>query len=33
MLDVPLELLRYVAGLLRAERKARGTRKDTRALS
>lgn len=33
MLDVPLELLRYVAGLLRAERKARGTRKGTRALS
>ncbi|MFC5187219.1 transposase family protein [Actinomadura harenae] len=33
MLDVSRELIRYVAGLLRAERKARGTRKGTRALS
>jgi hypothetical protein len=33
MLDVSVELLRFVAALLRAERKARGTRKGTRALS
>lgn len=33
MLDVPRELIRFVAGLLRAERKARGTRKGTRALT
>jgi DDE superfamily endonuclease len=32
-LDVSCELIRYTAGLLRAERKARGTRKGTRALS
>lgn len=33
MLDVPRELVREVARLLRAERRARGTRKDTRALT
>jgi DDE superfamily endonuclease len=33
MLDVPVQLVRYVAGLLRTERKARGTRKDSRALT
>jgi DDE superfamily endonuclease len=33
MLDVPGELIRFVAALLRAERKARGTRRDTRALT
>jgi DDE superfamily endonuclease len=33
MLDVSGELIRFVAGLLRAERKARGTRKGTRALT
>lgn len=33
MLDVPRELIRFVAGLLRAERRARGTRKGTRALT
>jgi hypothetical protein len=33
MLDVPVELLRFVARLLRTERKARGTRKRTRALT
>jgi hypothetical protein len=31
MLDVPRDLILYVAGLLRAERAARGTRKGTRA--
>jgi hypothetical protein len=30
MLDVPVELVRYLAGLLRAERRRRGTRKNTR---
>jgi hypothetical protein len=30
MLDVPTELVRYLAGLLRAERRRRGTRKNTR---
>lgn len=30
MLDVPVELVRYVSGLLRAERRRRGTRKNTR---
>lgn len=33
MPDVSRELIRYVAGLLRAERRARGTRRGTRALS
>jgi hypothetical protein len=33
MLDVSGELIRYVAGLLSAECRARGTRKGTRALS
>jgi len=33
MLDVPRELIRFVAGLLRAERKARGTRTGTRVLT
>jgi hypothetical protein len=33
MLDVPRELIVYVAGLLRAERTARGTRTGTRALT
>ena len=33
MLDVPTELVRYLAGLLRAERRRRGTRKGTRAAS
>jgi hypothetical protein len=33
MLDVPRELVREVARLLRAERRARGPRKDTRALT
>ncbi|TDC36410.1 IS5/IS1182 family transposase, partial [Actinomadura sp. KC345] len=33
MLDVPRELIRYVAGLLRAERRVRGTRKGTRRLT
>jgi hypothetical protein len=33
MLDVSLELIRYVAGLLRKERKVRGTRKGSRALT
>jgi hypothetical protein len=33
MLDVPRELIRYVARLLRAERKALGTRRGTRALT
>lgn len=33
MLDVPRELIRFVAGLLRAERRARGTRKGTRSLT
>jgi hypothetical protein len=33
MLDVPRELVLFVAGLLRAERAVRGTRKGTRALS
>lgn len=33
MLDVLRDLIRYVAGLLRAERKARGTRKGSRSLS
>ena len=33
MLDVPRELVRHVAGLLRAERRARGTRRGTRALT
>jgi hypothetical protein len=33
MLDVPRELILYVAGLLRAERKACGTRTGTRALT
>ena len=33
MLDVPRELIRYVARLLRAERRARGTRKGTRRLT
>jgi hypothetical protein len=31
MLDVPTDLVRYVAKLLRAERRRRGTRKNTRA--
>jgi hypothetical protein len=33
MLDVPRELVRYVSRLLAAERRARGTRKGTRALT
>lgn len=33
MLDVPRDLIRQVATLLRAERRARGTRKGTRALT
>src|SRR5260370_33496909 len=33
MLDVSVKLIRYVAGLLRKERKALGTRKNTRALT
>jgi hypothetical protein len=33
MLDVPRELMTMLAGLLRAERRARGTRKQTRALT
>jgi len=33
MLDVPRELVRYVSGLLAAERRARGTRQGTRALT
>jgi hypothetical protein len=33
MLDVPRELIRFTAGLLRTERKARGTRTGTRALT
>jgi hypothetical protein len=33
MLDVSIELIRYVASLLRKERKARGTRKGSRALT
>jgi len=33
MLDVPRDLIVYVAGLLRAERSARGTRKGTRSLT
>jgi hypothetical protein len=33
MLDVPRELVRHLAGLLAAERRARGTRKKTRALT
>jgi hypothetical protein len=33
MLDVPRELVAMVAALLRAERRARGTRKGTRLLS
>jgi len=33
MLDVPTELVAFLAGLLAAERVARGTRTDTRALS
>jgi hypothetical protein len=33
MLDVPRELVRHVAGLLRAERRARGTRRGTRRLT
>jgi hypothetical protein len=33
MLDVRRELIRFVAGLSRAERKARGTRRGTRVLS
>jgi hypothetical protein len=33
MLDVPRELVAHVAGLLRAERRARGTRRGTRALT
>ena len=32
MLDVPVELVRYVARLLAAERRARGTRKNSRSL-
>jgi hypothetical protein len=30
MLDVPTEFVRYVAGLLRAERRRKGTRRNTR---
>jgi hypothetical protein len=33
MLDVPTELVRYLAGLLRSERRRRGTRKNSRAAS
>ncbi|MEV6928199.1 transposase family protein [Dactylosporangium sp. NPDC051485] len=33
MLDVPRELVHHVAGLLRAERRRRGTRRGTRALT
>jgi hypothetical protein len=33
MLDVSVELIRYVAGLLRTERKTRGTRTSSRALT
>jgi hypothetical protein len=33
MLDVPRELVAMVAGLLRAERRARGTRRRSRALT
>jgi hypothetical protein len=33
MLDVPRELVRHLAGLLAAERRSLGTRKDTRALT
>ena len=33
MLDVPRELVRHLAGLLAAERRARGTRRGTRALT
>ena len=33
MLDVPRELVREVARLLRAERRSRGTRKGSRALT
>jgi hypothetical protein len=33
MLDVPRELVRHVAGLLRAERRVRGTRRGTRRLT
>jgi hypothetical protein len=33
MLDVSVKLIRFVAGLLRKERKALGTRKNTRALT
>lgn len=33
MLDVPRELIHFVAGLLRAERRARGTRKGIRRLT
>lgn len=33
MVDLPRELVAYVASLLRAERRARGTRRGTRALS
>jgi hypothetical protein len=33
MLDVPRELVRYVSGLLAAERQARGTRRNSRALT
>ena len=33
MLDVPRDLVRYLAGLLRAERRRRGTRHGSRALT
>ncbi|MFI5912418.1 hypothetical protein [Dactylosporangium sp. NPDC051541] len=33
MLDVPRELVRHAAGFLRADRRARGTRTGTRALT
>lgn len=33
ILDVPVELVRYLSGLLHAERRARGTRRRTRALT
>ncbi len=33
ILDVPMELVRFVASLLAAERRARGTRKNTRSLT
>ncbi len=33
MLDVPRELVEYVSRLLAAERRARGTRRDSRALT